>query len=278
MLRGPIISIAIPDSLFCDENTLRGKTAKVGQIARAAAIFGVERIYIYRDASRNFDRDYETAKEIFEYMETPQYLRRRLIRRKSELESAGILPPLKIPHHLKESKVVQDEIREAVLFLQNGKLVADVGTSQPADFDGHGQPGQRVTVQIVSTRPLSAKIAKPPRGVYWGFEVRRAPSLARFLRSSNFQLLIFTSRLGESLAVKRAELETKSKVAERALLCFGSPDAGVDFMLTQDHATISDFPNALYLNFFPYQKVATIRLEEAIIGCLSIINFLSSTQ
>ena len=275
MHRNPIFSVAIPDSLFSDEDTLRGKTIKAGQIARAAAIFGIERIYIYRDASRNFDRDYETAKEIFEYMETPQYLRKRLISRKSELEYAGILPPLKIPHHLKESKIVQGDVREAVLFMQNGKLVADVGLREPASFDGHGQPGQRFTVEIVSKEPLTARIAKPPQDVFWGYEVRRAPSLARFLRSSSFQLVILTSRLGQNIAESWEELKSRSKTAERALLCFGSPEAGVDFMLKQDHVTVRDFPKTMYLNFFPFQNVATVRLEEAIIGCLSITNLLN---
>lgn len=274
MNRNPIFSIAVPDSLFSDEDTLRGKTVKAGQIARACAIFGVERIYIYRDASRNFDRDYETAKEIFEYMETPQYLRRRLISRKSELEYAGILPPLKIPHHIKESKIVQGDVREAVLFMQNGKLVAEVGLREPAIFNGHGQPGQRITVEIVSSEPLTAKTANPPQDVYWGFEVRRAPSLARFLRSSSFQFLILTSRLGQNIAENWEELKSRSSAADRALLCFGSPEAGVDFMLKQDHATVRDFPKAVYLNFFPFQNVATVRLEEAIIGCLSIVNLL----
>lgn len=271
----PIFSIAVPDSLFSDEDTLRGKTIKAGQIGRAAAIFGVERIYIYRDASRNFDRDYETAKQIFQYMETPQYLRRRLISRRTELEFAGLLPPLKIPHHLKESTAIQGEIREAALLMQNGMLMADVGSKELAIFEDHGQPGQRVTIQVTSTKPLTVRLTESPQDIYWGFEVRRAPSLARFLRSASFELLIFTSRLGENIAENWNDLSSRLKAAERVLLCFGSPEEGVDFMLKEDNASVKDFPKALYLNFFPYQKVATVRLEEAIIGCLSIINLAS---
>ena len=94
-----MISIAIPDSLFVADDTLRDKTVKVGEIARACAIFGVERIYIYRDSSRNYDSNYEMARSVFEYMETPQYLRKRLIGRKKELEYVGLLPPLRTPNH-----------------------------------------------------------------------------------------------------------------------------------------------------------------------------------
>ena len=75
-----MISIAIPDSMFLEDDTLREKTVKVGLVARSAAIFGIERIYIYRDSTRNNESDYEVAKTIFEYAETPQYLRKRAFR------------------------------------------------------------------------------------------------------------------------------------------------------------------------------------------------------
>ncbi len=267
-----LISIAIPDSLFIDEESLRGRTIKAGEIVRAAAIFGAERIYIYRDASANFDKDYETARQIFEYAETPQYLRRRLIGKKTDLEFAGLLPPLKIPHHMKEARVQVGEVRDAVLMMQNGELRADVGAREFARYKGHGQPGQRVTVKIESTNPINAVQAPRPEDTYWGYEVRRAPSLARFLRSANFELTILTSRLGVSVIEKWLELTSRSSSAERILVCFGSPDLGVDKMLKQDHSSVSDFPKAMYLNTFPFQQVATVRLEEAILGTLSILN------
>jgi methyltransferase len=268
----PQISIAIPDSLFSDEDTLRGKTIKAGQIARAVSIFGIERIYIYRDESKNYYRDYETAKQIFQYAETPQYLRKRLISKKADLEYVGLLPPLKIPHHLKESKVTVGETREAYLTIQNGELRADVGSKELAAYDGKGQTGQRVTVKILSDNPIRAVQTQAPENTYWGYEVRRAPNLARFLRSASFEVVILTSRLGENIVQKWQELLSRSRQAERILLCFGSPEAGVDKMLRQDNASLSDFPKAMYLNFFPFQNVATVRLEEAILGCLSIMN------
>ena len=267
-----LISIAMPDSLFTDEESLRGRTIKAGEVVRAAAIFGVERIYIYRDASSNFDRDYETARQIFEYAETPQYLRRRLIGKKADLEFAGLLPPLKIPHHMRETRVQVGEVREAVLLMQNGELRADVGAKEAAVYQGHGQSGQRVTVKIESANPIKSSQTPRPEDIYWGYEVRRAPSLARFLRSANFELMILTSRLGESVVEKWPELASRSSLAMRTLVCFGSPDSGVDKMLKQDHTSLSDFPKAMYLNTFPFQQVATVRLEEAILGTLAILN------
>jgi predicted SPOUT superfamily RNA methylase MTH1 len=276
MTNFPLISIAIPDSLFSDEDTLRGKTIKAGQIARAVSIFGVERIYIYRDESANYDSDYELARQIFQYAETPQYLRKRLISRRADLDYVGLLPPLRIPHHLKEPKVVEGETREAFLTIQNGKLWADVGAKELAQYEGKGQAGQRVTVKILSERPLKTVQSKPPEDTYWGYEVRRAPSLSRFLRSAGgFDLVILTSRMGQSIIEKWGEIVSRSHLGERIILCFGSPDAGVDKMLKQGNSSISDFPKTMYMNFFPLQKVATIRLEEAILGCLSILNLAS---
>lgn len=267
-----LTSIAIPDSLFSDEDTLRGRTIKAGEIVRASAIFGVERIYIYRDSSSNFDREYETARSLFEYAETPQYLRRRLIGKKSDLEFAGLLPPLKIPHHLKESRLQLGEVREGVLVLQNGELRVEVGAKESAAYQGHGQSNQRVTVRIDSLSPIKAVQVPRPENTYWGYEVRRAPSIARFLRSANFELVILTSRLGESISTKWQELSSRVSNAERTLVCFGSPDQGIATMVKQDNSTIADFPKAMYLNTFPFQQVATVRLEEAILGTLSILN------
>lgn len=270
-----VSSIAVPDSLFLDEDNLRGKTVKAGQIARAASIFGADRIYVYRDSTKNYDGEYEIAKEILQYAETPQYLRRRLIGRKSNLEYAGLLYPLRTPHHQTSARPLEGEVREGVLVVQNGKLSADVGSKELAAYEGSGQEGQRITVSVISANPLKVARSSRPDGTYWGYEVRRAPTLGRFLRSANFELVILTSRLGENIAPRWDEFSQRCRSSGSTLTCFGSPEYGIDYMLKQDKATVKDFPKAMYLNFFPFQNVATIRLEEAILGCLAIQNLAS---
>jgi hypothetical protein len=74
----------------------RVNTLKVGQIARAAAVFRVSRIVIYRDQEYN---DSRFISMILRYMETPQYLRKLLIPRREELRHVGMLPPLRTSHH-----------------------------------------------------------------------------------------------------------------------------------------------------------------------------------
>jgi methyltransferase len=266
-----LIAIAIPDSMFLADDTLRDKTLKVGEVARACAIFGVERIYIFRDSSRNHDSDYEIARLIFEYANTPQYLRKRLIGKRKELDFVGLLPPLRTPNHVRDPVPKIGEYRDGVVISQNGELVVDLGAKEFALLEGRGQEGQRLTFRVTSLKPLSAGVVQRPEDIYWGYEIRRAPTLARFLRSSSFNLTIFTSRLGKNLSDSWNEFSDIIRSSQKILFCFGSPEAGIDRMLKQDGTKVSDF-DALYLNFFPGQNAETIRLEEAILGSLSIVN------
>ncbi len=266
-----LISIAIPDSLFLEDDTLREKTVKVGLVARAAAIFGTERIYIFRDPRKNHENDYEVAKIIFEYAETPQYLRKRLYGRRKELEFAGLLPPLRIPSHLRNPEMAVNEEREAVIVFQNGEMMADVGARELATVEGRSQEGVRTTTKVLSLNPLKVAIIPRPSGVYWGYEIRRAPSLGRFLKSAHFDLTVLTSRLGTPLDKIWTDFCRKASASQRILVCFGSPDAGVDKLLKIENSKVGDF-EAMYVNAFPQQNVETIRLEEAILGFLSILN------
>jgi methyltransferase len=263
--------------MFLEDDTIREKTVKVGLIARSCAIFGVERIYIYRDLSRNGDSEYEIARTIFEYVETPQYLRKRLFGKRKELEFAGLLPPLRIPSHLKEYSIEPNEVREAVVVLQNGELMADIGARELAMLDGRVHDNQRITVRVTSVQPLIVRVDEKSKDQYVGYEIRRAPSLMRFLKSSNFELQLLTSRLGAPVNTIWDDFCKKCVEAPRILICFGSPEAGIDKILKQEKARVSDF-QSIYVNTFPYQNVETVRLEEAILGTLSIVNLAIQLQ
>src|ERR1700730_3130063 len=195
--------------MFLEDDILREKTVKVGLIARAAAIFAVERIYIYRDPKKSHESDYEVARTMFEYAETPQYLRKRLYGRRKELEFAGLLPPLRIPSHMREPVPKINEEREAVILFQNGELMADIGAREVAFIEGRSQEGTRTATKVLSINPLEVAIIPRASNVYWGYEMRRAPSLARFLRSANFDLTILTSRLGNPLHKMWSDFTTK---------------------------------------------------------------------
>jgi len=120
------LAIAIPDSALSDEMTKRDKTIKVSQFARACSIFRVNQIYIYHDdTSPPRSNDYHLLKTLLCYLDTPQYLRKQLFPHMKELEFAGILHPLKSPHH-KQRQDAKDikigDIRVGVIVDIKGSL------------------------------------------------------------------------------------------------------------------------------------------------------------
>jgi len=56
---------------------------------------------------------------------------------------------------------------------------------------------------------------------------------------------------------------------------FGSTDKGVHGILGNK---ISQIQNSKILNFFPNQATETVRIEEALLGVLSILNSQGKTQ
>jgi hypothetical protein len=53
---------------------------------------------------------------------------------------------------------------------------------------------------------------------------------------------------------------------------FGTPERGIHEILG---VSIKEIPKSQNLNFFPEQATETVRLEEAIIGTLAILNVLT---
>ena len=122
------LSVAIPSSSLENEHSLRDKSITISKFARAFSIFGVKNVFIYVDrktfpfrshTSRNkknkFDPNVVTnesklLKLLLEYLDTPQYLRRSLYPIRNELKYAGILDPIRSPHHKK--KIRMDQIKE----------------------------------------------------------------------------------------------------------------------------------------------------------------------
>ena len=179
MRYGQKLSIAIPASLVSDVPHLREKTFRIGLIGRAAAIFRVDEIIVFPDVLV-FDQSKEMnlIATILSYMETPQYLRKRLFKIKPELRYAGILPPLRTPHHPLTNKLKDltvEEHREGVVItsVKKGSLL-DIGVERPVLIPKKGIPiNTRVTVKIIG-------LGEPPKAVvvnreeieeYWGYQV-----------------------------------------------------------------------------------------------------------
>ena len=82
--------IAIPDSYLFGVKTDVDKTLKVFQLSRALSIFSVNNINIYHDKvlnPSNYERKFLST--ILEYLDTPQYLRRKIYPRSDILYEVG---------------------------------------------------------------------------------------------------------------------------------------------------------------------------------------------
>jgi predicted SPOUT superfamily RNA methylase MTH1 len=84
--------------------------------------------------------------------------------------------------------------------------------------------------------------------------------------------VIITSRKGKTATKEQISKYTKS--VQPTLIVFGSPEKGVHEILG---GKMKNVQNAKSLNFFPNQATETIRLEEALLGTLAIINAQSTS-
>ncbi|KAI9799301.1 MAG: hypothetical protein M1825_004794 [Sarcosagium campestre] len=124
------LSVAIPGSIIGKRTAASAqshdlKTTLVGQIARALAVFSVDEVVVFDDAQevqaprqKNAKKDHGHHREdcqvytgvsdpshflihLLSYLETPPHLRRQLFPFHPNLRTAGTLPSLDMPHHLR---------------------------------------------------------------------------------------------------------------------------------------------------------------------------------
>ena len=278
-------TVAIPASIISDTPHLREKTAKLGSIARSCSIFGVDQILVYADdPDHNQKKDFDTCTEILRFLETPQYLRKRLFSLGPDLRYVGILPPLQIPSHnvprtLQEC--VPGDLREGVITARSGdSLKVDVGLESLAECQGRLAVGTRTTVKVTSTEKLAGelidrtKMSMSQRNMqptYWGYKVGTSTSIGRLLQSSRFDLKVGTSRYGSPVAEIWTPFLKAVKNTNSVLIAFGSPRMGLQEILQQEKLAAKDLFN-YFVNMVLDQKTATVRTEEALLISLSILN------
>ncbi len=263
------LSVAIPESALSDESLKIDKTRKISILARACAIFKVDTIYVYQEGNKKADPGLLIM--ILKYLETPQFLRRRLFPKINDLKFAGVLQPLKIPSHntpVNAKKIIPGDIREGIIVSAKGKKFADIGINQLIPYYGSVSTGKRVTIKFKEGYPkLSIKdIDKSEIPVYWGYSVKERANLFSVLSEWSGDIII-TSRKGKKVTNEQLLKYTKSE--KSTLVVFGSPQRGVHEIIG---GRMNKVQNAKTLNFFPNQATETVRLEEALLGTLAIIN------
>ncbi len=268
------LAIAIPSSFIDVYSSKAQKTQQIGRIARAAAIFQVDEILVYLDhENQEQARNQQLITRVLEYVETPQYLRKHLFGKISELQFAGLLPPLRTPHHPLEKHcraLKEGEIREGYAFTEKNLKVIDVGVESLLPLlDAHSiDLPTRMTVKITRTKTddLIARPSRHPRpSIYWGYKVTSIQSpLGEFLlNSSSYRYIVALSRKGAAISKKRALLHRQWKQANQLLLLFGSHKEGLAEILEGEGLPLSSVANHT-INLLSHQGVATVRTEEAV--------------
>jgi predicted SPOUT superfamily RNA methylase MTH1 len=274
------LSIAIPASAISDTPHPREKTAKIGLIGRAAAIFRVDEIIVYPDNPKmDQRRDIEYIALLLNYLETPQYLRKTLFKLEPDLEFAGILPPLRTPHHPLSGKTKHlqvGEYREGVVLseVKDGSVV-DIGVQQPALLrQKQFAVGERLTLQVVNVgRQIDAQVvSREDVPKYWGYRVRvEEHSFGQLLKNGSFDLTIATARIGDNFMDAAAKISQKWGGSQRVLVAFGAPSRGLHEIVEDEGLKLGGIVDFV-VNTVPNQGTVTVRMEEALLASLAVLN------
>lgn len=274
------LCIAIPASVVADTPHLREKTAKIGLIGRAAAIFRVDEISVYSDDRKaNLTREMELIRLWLNYMETPQYLRKRLFPLNPDLQFGGILPPLRTPHHplnRKASELVDGSFREGVTESKSGGVVyVDIGVEKPIPLSDSDVPlNTRVTVRIVKrgNAIVASRANRDEIADYWGFTVDSVKSsFSELVKSGRFGLVVATSRYGRDFRELSNEIGKRWRGASNVLVAFGSPSRGLQDIVKKEGSSLERLVDFV-VNVVPCQGTETVRTEEALLATLAILN------
>lgn len=273
--------VLLPSSLVADAPDLRQKTLKVGSIGRALAIFRVVKVCIYNDDDphlKNQASEGGLISTLLNYMETPQYLRKLLFPRTRELRYAGLLPPLRTPHHpLADEKTAPGDYREAVVIDagKHGSLL-ELGMRERGLTDKKLSVGERVTVRIDKSlgggKRAIELIPRSEVGEYWGYKVLRAKTLAEGLKVLKANYIIGTSRHGKDL--NEAVHAIRSSNPRSVAVAFGGSYAGL-FEICERQGVDAGKLFDVIINTIPNQGTATVRTEEALVTTLALLNVLT---
>lgn len=271
--------VSIPDSFLYDVSTEIDKTLKIFQLSRALSIFRVNNVYIYHDKILNASKnDLQFMVTILEYLDTPQYLRRKLYPKLEILKNVGKLHPVRSHHH-KDRVEIRDvksgEVRVGVVEKGRDAYFVDVGLSIPIEYNGkYKHDGRKVNVKLLKHKNSIDAIDIEKNEItelYWGYNVYQIKDLKNIMEKFPISNIILTSKHAKYFNPSDNEFSkmNRSLGNNSILVVFGSPKFGLNSILSKDKMNISKYYS---YNFFPNQGTQTVRLEESIYGILSILN------
>lgn len=263
------MEILIPSTFGGDERDERLQVAKIGRILRGAAIFGVEKITIYKDGDDkiNEKNNSKFLEKNLKYGACPPFLRKDLFPYDKDLEYAGILPPLRIPSHGYPQNKEQENYREAVVVEKRGdKALLEAGIDKKLETKGL-KKGERVTIKILENNRCEVVDEGIPG--FWNIKIEnKRENLGEVLKERKGKTVIGTSRKGKS--IKSLEKEIKNLDFGDVVMAFGSAWRGIYDLSKRDNFSMELFDHII--NTIPYQQTKTVRTEEAQEVTLGIFN------
>jgi len=277
------LTIAIPDSAVTDCNDIRTKTEKIFQIARIAAIFNIQHILIFHDPylkPKDAYKERRKIKRILEYIECPQYLRKRFFPISRDTAAVGVLSPLATPHHIKSKEIKRNDIRDAAIFLHQGRMVGDVGGKNL--FEVVNPPKhtflekiQRITVKVIEQDETLKLYILPKRPVdkYWGYTVHSSEATIGNILAKNSSIAIATSRTCQSIT----SLDPKNFINKDVIIAFGGPYKGLPELLKAEGKKIRDVFDYC-VNSLSNYGTRSLRLEEAMMITFSKLDLIFKSK
>ncbi|ORX87540.1 DUF171-domain-containing protein [Basidiobolus meristosporus CBS 931.73] len=293
------VSVAVPGSVVESGQTAELKTYLVSQLGRAFALFNIDEVIVYNDSHKKVQDTTEGVFEgankddpnvflarVLQYLETPPYLRKALFPVHRDLKFAGLLASLDSPHHVRMDE--ESPYREGIVHGRTGKAngsYVNCGLRKEVKIDRPVKNGIRVTVQLagipskdskfVAGRVVSPKAPRETLGLYWGYEVRLAPTISKVFKEcpypEGYDLKIGVSNNGEPIE----EAATKIKPFKHALIVLGG-NTGIETAVEIDQeldCAIEDTASLfdLYTNPCPNRGSRTLRTEESLLVSLSAL-------
>jgi hypothetical protein len=195
------------------------------------------------------------------------------------LQYAGILPPLRTPHHplnRKAKNLKVGEHREGVTASKTKEgVLVDIGVERPALMrETQWALGKRLTLQVVTAgeRVEVQAASRDEVPSYWGYKVTMEKhSFGRLVENGKFDLTIATSKIGVKFVDAAEKMAQKWKNANRTLVAFGAPARGLHEIVGDEGADLRDVADFV-VNMVPEQGTETVRTEEALFASLAVLN------
>lgn len=176
----------------------------IARIARSLAIFSIDEAIVFADSPSSAN-NVDTIAALLAYLDCPPFMRKHLFPPISDAES---LPALDTPHH-PHPKDPWIPYREAIAISADpttNTTLVDAALDEPQSVPGVFSPSTRLTLHFSDPdsppTTVHPDIPRSQGGYYWGYSVRRSPSLSAIFTSGtdSYDLSVGISPLGATPA------------------------------------------------------------------------------